>query len=198
MNIPEFLAGKISELIPSVTHGLAEDAAKIAASLPPDIMRIAATEFLIIRAKDRWRDSNLNAARLASSYLGEQTPSDRRGAAAHGPLWRTHADADLTRELDAKTESMFRDFRSGLKSLAASMHIEWSPDILQAGFAIGDKTTATWGNATQEQHQARIDMLLKHSFTEFETAARHQRAIDDLVASGRKTLAEAFSASDAA
>lgn len=70
----------------------------------------------------------------------------------------------------------------------AQLHAEWTEDLLNSSFALPDGEQVTWGSATTEQHQARVAMFMNNAMTNLEGAARHERAIDDLVSHGSRTL----------
>jgi hypothetical protein len=77
-----------------------------------------------------------------------------------------------------------------LDEYATDLRMEWTAELLESDFALGDGTHVTWGDATIDQHQKRVDMLQATAQGTLETAARHQRAIIDLESAGAETLRE--------
>ena len=67
-----------------------------------------------------------------------------------------------------------------LESAKEVVRVEVLGELLDAEFALGDGTSVTWGDATVEQHEVRVEMLTKMAGGTIETAARHQSAIDHL------------------
>jgi hypothetical protein len=51
-------------------------------------------------------------------------------------------------------------------------------ELLGTEFALGDGRSVTWGTATKQDHQTRIDLLTKNAAGNVEAAARHSQAID--------------------
>lgn len=77
-----------------------------------------------------------------------------------------------------------------IEERAANLDMEWTAALLTATVALPDGTRVEWGEATREQHAARLEMLTKHAASEIETAARHRAAIDTLDATGARCLNE--------
>jgi len=50
-------------------------------------------------------------------------------------------------------------------------------DFLHATFSLGDGRQVTWGEATIEEHQTRIENLQKHVKAVSETILRHEKAV---------------------
>jgi len=63
-------------------------------------------------------------------------------------------------------------------------------DLLALTFALPDGTVTTWGAATIDQHQQRIDLLAKQRDGLQVTINQHQAAIEQIVAAGASCLAE--------
>lgn len=68
--------------------------------------------------------------------------------------------------------------------------MEWTQELLDSPFALGDGRTVTWGDATVDDHRQRVAMLVKHATGTVQSAARHEKAIDELQAAGANTLRE--------
>ncbi|MDL9947771.1 hypothetical protein QSJ19_19745 [Gordonia sp. ABSL11-1] len=126
---------------------------------------------------------------------------DRRG---HGNLRKDGAAADGCpcgeceaarihlregAEREAERREQFNLNLSGLISeYEQSLRIKWTQELLDSTFAMPDGTTVAWGDATIDQHQARITMLTKNIAANTEAASRHQRAIRDLETHGVASL----------
>jgi hypothetical protein len=63
-------------------------------------------------------------------------------------------------------------------------------ELLGTEFATGDGTKVTWGEATVEQHQERIELLTKMIGGTAETAAMHMHAVEMIEAAGVKKLGD--------
>lgn len=77
---------------------------------------------------------------------------------------------------------------------ARHLRMEWTAELLATGFPLPDGTRTTWGQATIEQHQARVAMFEGQALNAVEGAARHRKAIHALQATGARCLAEAAEA----
>ncbi len=77
-----------------------------------------------------------------------------------------------------------------IEERAAELEIEWTAALLTTTVSLPDGSRVEWGEATREQHEARLEMLAKHAAGELETAARHRAAIDAIDAAGARCLNE--------
>lgn len=75
-----------------------------------------------------------------------------------------------------------------IEERAAELEIGWTAALLTTTVALPDGTRVEWGEATREQHAARLDMLAKHAAGEIESASRHRAAIEALDAAGARCL----------
>ncbi|MBD8056666.1 hypothetical protein ICV35_23740 [Rhodococcus ruber] len=92
-----------------------------------------------------------------------------------------------------KTEEMIR---AAMDEVARAFEaLEWQEELLASRFVLNDGTMVSWGEATEDQHQERIDMFLANAASNTEGAARHQKAINDLRAHGVRTLRQIPNAS---
>jgi hypothetical protein len=71
-----------------------------------------------------------------------------------------------------------------------TIRLEVTAELLETVFALGDGQRVTWGDATVDQHQQRIGMLMQNMYANAETAARHQAAVGMIEAAGVATLRE--------
>src|SRR5690606_36081744 len=83
--------------------------------------------------------------------------------------------------LDWPGKSFDWDFREPWERMTAAIEqyrvdvrLELTQELLGSEFALGDGRTVTWGEATAEDHQQRIEMLTKSAGGTLQTAARHQ------------------------
>jgi hypothetical protein len=72
-----------------------------------------------------------------------------------------------------KMRQIFDDYERTLK-------MEWTRELLDAKFALGDGTYVTWGSATVADHVARLDMLRGNVRANLEAIKRHEAALNDL------------------
>lgn len=69
--------------------------------------------------------------------------------------------------------------RSAVSEYAAAIRLEVTSELLATLFAVGDGSErVTWGDATVDQHERRVEMLLGNAAGNAETAARHTAAIN--------------------
>lgn len=64
-----------------------------------------------------------------------------------------------------------------IMSLRRRLALVAGPDLLASEFAIGDGTTATWGQATVEQHERRVQWQMRDAAGSMADAERHRAAI---------------------
>jgi len=124
------------------------------------------------RAWDRWAELPENAE-----------------AAEKTREWHYQADAidlRLARELRA-------DIGRALDEFTNTMKMVWTRELLDSEFAVGDGTVTTWGDATLEQHEARMAMHRQNALGAAEGYARHAAAVDEIKRAGTSTLREAVS-----
>lgn len=104
---------------------------------------------------------------VRARYMQEDEEAEDRYRAKRAELW-SRTIADLTREL----------------------RMEWTAELLDAGFALPDGAVVRWGDATVEEHTRRRDMLSRNALANAEAAARHEKAIAALNDGGARTLRE--------
>lgn len=90
-------------------------------------------------------------------------------------------------------EEREREISKLIAATESRVRLELTAELLAASFALGDNSEATWGEATVEQHQQRLDMLIKHAAGTVDTATRHRAAIAMIQAAGATCLAEVAS-----
>ena len=95
-------------------------------------------------------------------------------------------------ERDARNVSKLVDIVSAATAkFAAELRMEWTRELLDSEFALGDGTTVRWGDATMDQHEYRYQLHARNAQAGLEGAARHKEAIDTLNTTGASTLREA-------
>lgn len=72
--------------------------------------------------------------------------------------------------------------------------VEWTAELLDSEFAVGDGRRVTWGAATVDEHVARIRLLTSNVRGNLDAIARHEAAIRAIQESSTASLAEAVRA----
>lgn len=80
--------------------------------------------------------------------------------------------------------------RELIDEVAGETRLETTRELLSTIFALGDGCQVTWGDATAEQHEQRIEMLTRNAAGVVETAARHAAAVRMIRESGVACLAQ--------
>lgn len=121
-------------------------------------------------------------------------PSEERWERCYAGVWE---DRNLTLESYEQTTRSYLGelstiIRNGVDAIieerAADLDIEWTAALLTTTVALPGGERVTWGEATVEQHEARIAMLAKHAAGELETASRHRAAVESIKAAGVRCL----------
>lgn len=162
-----------------------------------DVEKLAVA-YLLAQVKGRNRSNVLSIERGATT----KTQPLKYGTAA----WETWATLPENLEA-AKSERNYRadlakisvdtqrKYIEGLNSILNKfkdeLRVEWTRELLDQKFALGDGTDVTWGHATREQHEIRLAMHKRNAIAGLEGAARHQQAIETLESTGCLTLGEA-------
>lgn len=77
-----------------------------------------------------------------------------------------------------------------IKEVAEETRLEVTAELLGSEFALGDGRRVTWGKATKEDHQQRIELLQQNAAANVEAAARHTQTIRMLNEAGVACLSE--------
>lgn len=177
-----------------------------------------ATALLLDRmAHSLWRQRNLRiereAERAAQDAHAEEDRAARlaareaTGGYAHGSANKRNrcrcemceAARDRREEIEERhQERLWERLNDIAQQHAAELKIEWTQELLSSGFKLADGTILIWADATVEQHQERIDMLMGNAAGNLEAAARHEAAVRTIEAAGAKTLGEALAVDRAA
>lgn len=101
--------------------------------------------------------------------------------------WKEWSDELDERTLAKKTGAI----NQLIDEFTATLRLEWTQELLESGFALGDGTTVTWGQATVAQHKQRITLLTNNAMGNLETASRHLAAVKEIESTQTMCLSEA-------
>lgn len=94
----------------------------------------------------------------------------------------------LDREEAERARNLTKQLGQIISDYGDRLRIEWTAELLSTSFGLPDGSVTTWGDATAEQHQERLEMYAGQAKAGIEGAARHQKAIEDLRRGGAETL----------
>jgi hypothetical protein len=98
-------------------------------------------------------------------------------------LARERASAERREREDERARTEFGGSKFAMhlhdmkEHMRAEIRLELTAELLDAPFALGNGTTVTWGDASIEDHERRIEMLVAHAGGTLATAQRHDAAI---------------------
>ena len=102
--------------------------------------------------------------------------SARAAAILEARARQRQANVNARRE---EEQRLWREAVDGLiEERAVDAGMEWTAALLTSTVAMPDGTRVPWGEATIEQHAARLNALAQHASTELATATRHRAAIE--------------------
>jgi hypothetical protein len=171
-----------------------------------DTVRDLAVAYLLSRVKNAERSGVLTVERSASRRPSPNQPGYQEWAARPENAAEVQANEQRQREYAAAEEKRSNEFadarekrnrefwdewNANFQKYKAELHVEWTNELLNSEFAVGDGTIVRWGDATREQHLARIAMHKRNAMAGLEGVARHQQAIAELDATGAVTLRDA-------
>jgi hypothetical protein len=173
---------------------------------PEDIVDLA-TAYLLAQVKQNKR-ANVRVierdAQRALPPVVEQREREPRYGTRAWDAWAAreanHEAAEQTRDLrrayariDAETMvKKLNFFQTTLEEYKKTVIMEWTTELLNSEFALGDGTTTTWGDATREQHEARMELHGRNALAGMEGYARHAAAVEELERTGAESLREAL------
>jgi len=134
------------------------------------------------RATPRRNGHTLGAAPRVQPAPIEPSPEAAARAAA--------VERDAKARWDSLMTQIQDDIHDKATSLAGEMVVEWTRDLLASTFALPDGSRVSWGDATAADHRVRVDMLVKQASGTVETAALHQKALQELGAAGVQRLSD--------
>lgn len=155
---------------PSVEYETAE---RVLRTQQTDVLFALATAALVDAARRRRRGVVLTVEREAEGRR-RQTGAERAAVAERN-------DSERVSFLVPALAGILDDY-------AAALRVEWTSELLASEFAMPDGVRTTWGEATIDQHRERLAMFTANAQANIEGAARHQKAIDELSASGATSL----------
>lgn len=90
--------------------------------------------------------------------------------------------------LDAIDAEYQRSTQRIIEAYADRIRIEWTQELLDAGFALPSGEIVTWGEATVAQHRQRAAMFTANAEANAQGAARHLKAVEVLTTSNAACL----------
>lgn len=95
---------------------------------------------------------------------------------------------EFQRESDERMQALRERQQRRLEDIQAAytaeLRMEWAEELLSKLFALGDGTQVAWGEATIEQHEQRIELLMGNILGNIDTLKRHQLAVELLTERG--------------
>lgn len=104
--------------------------------------------------------------------------------------WGGHSYPDALHALRHDWEQISYHIDSLVEEIEKETELRITKKLLGTVFALGNRVRVTWGQATIEQHQTRIDLLSKNAKGNIEAASRHKAAIELIKQSGSTCLQE--------
>ena len=132
-------------------------------------------------AREAWAASDEGQAeqrRLQAEKQAQEVEFQARIAEADKRIWAEHV-----RRMVEITERYKQE-------VITEARIEWTRELLDTAFALGDGTSVKWGSATREQHAARERMFDANVQGNLMGAAMHRAAIELLESTGAECLNE--------
>lgn len=184
-----------------MTNGVAAN--RLARQIPETVARDLAAAWLLdqINQSQRAEAVRIERAAIRAEVMAEVSrhiPSrsaarPRRGTSAYDEWVRTTSEgAAYEARRQADEQESDAQFNTELKALigryAENLRMEWTQELLDTSFALGDGRHVTWGDATREDHLERIALFERNAVANLEGAARHKAAIRDLDATGAVSL----------
>lgn len=150
-------------------------------SLSPSRLRLFAIEYAVEIIVAERRDMVRTVERRATvrplkrpPRKSDQSPPDRQrdikeAADRRERLRLLHEDPD---EFDVRY-----GITAALRKFKESVVLELTEDLLHSAFKLGDGTETTWGSATVEEHEQRVELLMGNVQGNIDTIQRHRAAI---------------------
>ncbi|MFC5930912.1 hypothetical protein D6T64_12020 [Cryobacterium melibiosiphilum] len=170
-----------------------------AAAMSREDVDALAVAYLYGQVKGRKRRETLNVERDAETRTVEPNwGTNRWGVWAAVPenAERAEKTRQYQSEAQATRDHYRRESDKGLTAIIGTfmreVRTQWTAELLESKFALGDGTETRWGEATREDHAYRIGMHKRNAVAGIEGAARHQQAIEAIDAAGCRTLNESL------
>lgn len=199
----------VSRLVESMLDEAGRDeriryvAEKTVPTLPVEMQHKLAVEYLLTRARGLARSRVERIEREATRPPApemHETPGRRpRPGTAAFRRWMEDPTNAASEEKKLQTETrLMVDLMEGIattiKQYSAAVRMEWTAELLATDFALPTGERVTWGDATLEQHGARVALLSANAAANMEAAARHEKALEALKLTGVATLNDLVSA----
>lgn len=179
-------------------------------ALTPEEWAEVAAAWVVVQLLERDRAGTREVEESARGYVNEVEENARgyvneRGREfTHGSLdKRTGAvyngcDCEVcqreraadSQRLEQAQRTLVEGLEKATETYRNHLRVEWSQELLDASFALPDGTRVLWGAATVQQHQQRVDMLMKMTTGTIQTAAHHEAAIGAITEQGATCLNE--------
>lgn len=149
------------------------------------------------RAEARAREQKATAA---ATSMAENTSTghspmvqrilDERPPRASRPQYTDEQRERFAQE-DAERSARFHsEMQALIGDFTEAMRVQWTEELMDSMFALTDGTMVTWGDATLDQHRERIGIFEANALANVQGAARHEKAVQALERSGKRTLRE--------
>jgi len=96
----------------------------------------------------------------------------------------------------ARIEALRKELAPQIQRAQQAVVMHWTKELLESRFALGDGRRPTWGEATAEEHNSRIQLLLRNTYGNLMTIARHTNALAAISAASTQCLNEAVADDD--
>jgi len=103
---------------------------------------------------------------------------------------RAIARAEEDARIEALREELAPQIRAAVSRYREAIVMQWTQELLDSRFALGDGRRPTWGEATTEEHECRIQLLLRSTHGGLMAIARHEAALSVMRKAGVRCLNE--------
>jgi hypothetical protein len=196
---PSLTLGQLAASVLQVADLLGDPLAVVARErvtlLEPEVRDELAALFLAEQAGNLRRTRTLETERAAATRdepLGVPMSKAQRKRLEREVWRRDHPDEAQAHDeaIEAIDRRFTEEMLATIGRFRDELRIEWTRDLLDASIALPDGRVTTWGEATVDEHEARAELFTRNAIANAEGAARHRQAIDELNASGARTLRE--------
>lgn len=140
------------------------------------------TGFLVEAAADLRRNRALATERAATvPARASQSAREKESREYKAELMRV--------ELECRA-GLFASISSAVDEFKSRLRLTWTKELLATSFSLPDGQEVTWGEASVEQHQQRVEMFAAQAALNIEGAARHRKAIEAISLLAAKCLNE--------
>lgn len=139
------------------------------------------TGFLVEAAADLRRNRALATERAATVPARASSTREKESREYKAELMRV--------ELECRA-GLFASISSAVDEFKSRLRLTWTKELLATSFSLPDGQEVTWGEASVEQHQQRVEMFAAQAALNIEGAARHRKAIEAISLLAAKCLNE--------